>query len=183
MHRSATSLVAKGLYYNIFMGDTLLAKDETQPYGYYEDTDFVKLNDEILDKAGGSWSNPPSHEAIQAQAPVFESRIKDLISKKEIRAEVYAKSRKLKEACWGWKDPRTTLTVDLYMPHVKSPHIIACFRDPKEVAISLVKRNCDWDKLSEEAQSQQINLQMPLIQCYHERLLRFLYRNNNIKLV
>jgi hypothetical protein len=177
MHRSATSLAAKGLYYNIFMGDNFLSKDESQPYGYYEDTDFVHLNDEILEKAGGSWSNPPSHEAILAQALPFEDKIKDLISKKEIKAEKYAQQRKLIEPCWGWKDPRTTLTIELYMPHVKSPHILACFRNPKDIAISLCKRNCKWDELSEESQSALIELQMPLIKCYNERLVNFIQKH------
>ena len=39
---------------------------------------------------------------------------------------------------YGWKDPRTTLTIRLYLPYLENPHFISCFREPDEVAKSLV---------------------------------------------
>ena len=61
MHRSATSLLARGLHMSdIVMGERLLGKSESNKYGHWEDVDFVELNESILHSAGGTWDNPPS---------------------------------------------------------------------------------------------------------------------------
>ncbi len=71
-----------------------------------EDDDFKTLNKRILKAAGGDAYNIPSHEAIMAVEDRFEDDIKATIEKH--RGEM-----------WGWKDPRTVFTLDLYLPHIK----------------------------------------------------------------
>jgi len=161
MHRSATSLVAKGLYHCMFMGRNILAANDHNPFGYYEDADFVTLNDNILKAALGSWNNPPTVQAILDVAPSFAKEIKDLIAKKEEDAKIWVKSRPnkhlYKEPLWGWKDPRTVLTIQAYMPYLSSPHFVCLFRNPKEVAKSL-------------GYGDDINL----VKIYNERILEFI---------
>ena len=49
MHRSRTSWIAKTLHENgISMGHHLLPADRNNEHGYYEDTEIVKANAEIL---------------------------------------------------------------------------------------------------------------------------------------
>ena len=129
MHRSATSLVAGGLNkFGVNMGSNFIKSDRGNPMGYWENKKFRILNGEILHRAGGSWDNPPPRDKILALKNEFAPRIKDLIKESEL-------------PLWGWKDPRTILTIELYLPYLKNPHFICCFRDPMEVAKSLQRRN------------------------------------------
>ena len=66
MHRSATSLVAKGLNNVIYLGedDDMLPPQEDNPEGFYENNKFIDLNNEIISAAGGNWLEPPSEKAI-----------------------------------------------------------------------------------------------------------------------
>ena len=128
MHRSATSLTAAGLAYaKIDMGSGYRPIND-QPNGNWEDLDFYALNVKILKKAGGSWHEPPTREKILA-----------VNIDKEIKTLVESKNKK--NILWGWKDPRTALTIELYLHHLINPHYICNFRDPKEVAKSLQNRN------------------------------------------
>lgn len=130
MHRSATSLVAQGLHRcDIFMGEKLLGPHESNPYGHWEDVSFIGVNDKILQTAGGAWDNPPQETAIIEAGKELAEPIRRLIERKE------------KEPFWGWKDPRTTLTIKCFLPYLTNPHFICCFRDPVDVAKSLAKRD------------------------------------------
>jgi glycosyltransferase involved in cell wall biosynthesis len=136
MHRSATSLVAKSLNHEIFMGDNLLKHEAIDnPQGHYEDKDFIKLNDEILQAAGGSWFQPPPKEKILG----VEQRLKD--QAQILIALKINKALQEDYSFWGWKDPRTTFTLPIYLPHLPQPHFTFVARHPTEVAQSLVKRN------------------------------------------
>jgi len=155
MHRSSTSLVAKGLAGEIDMGIDW-ANNPLQSDGrcrYFEDFRFNRLNDAILAAAGGDWINVPPEEAILAQREAFAGPIRQLV-------EEASKGREL----WGWKDPRTVLTIRLFLPYLVNPHYICCFRDPAEVGKSLERRGD-----MEAAQGIQ------LAKTYNERLLRFLF--------
>ena len=130
MHRSATSLAAQGAAKaGVHMGSVLLGEDESNEYGHFEDVDFININDQILKLAGGSWDNPPPESKIIEVGKADEAGIRDFIRVKE------------KEPFWGWKDPRTVLTIRCYMPFLKNPHFITCYRKPQDVAGSLYKRD------------------------------------------
>lgn len=134
MHRSATSLIAKGLQESgVDMGVRHINKNKHNPHGHYENYSFINLNDHILKVAGGSWDKPPSEAAITALAG--DHRITETI---KCGIKLYSEGREL----WGWKDPRTCLTIRLFEPYLVNPHYIFCFRQPEDVAISLEKRGC-----------------------------------------
>ena len=132
MHRSATSLVAKGLDNVIYLGDQsdMLDPQKDNTEGFYENTKFIELNDKILNAGGGNWLEPPSEKSILSLKGRFDSEIKELIDSFNSKGQI-----------WGWKDPRTSLTIRLFHPFLTNPHYIACFRNPLEVAKSLNKRN------------------------------------------
>jgi len=151
MHRSGTSLIAKALENEIHMGDDFLAGNIFNPKGYFENKEFVQLNDRILGAAGGSWENPPSEKSILSVGFRYQNEIKSIINKHS------------NHDMWGWKDPRTTLTIKLYLPYLSNPHFIACFRDPREVVKSLANRG-DLNELEATL----------LVEEYNSRLLNFL---------
>lgn len=152
MHRSATSLVAKGISTIIHVGDQLIPPSPSQPEGHYENIKFVNLNDEILKEAGGSWDKPPCEEAILATKALFQDKIQRLLAQESEGKEL-----------WGWKDPRTILTIKLYLPYIESPHIICCFRDIDEVAKSLSIREGFSESFCKD-----------LANIYNRRLVKFL---------
>jgi len=130
MHRSFTSLVAGGLWVNgTDMGRTMIGPGKGNKLGHFENAEFVRLNDELLREAGGAWNKPPPEDKIMAAGKTMEKRIKKTIRTAE-RAPI-----------WGWKDPRTTLTLPAYLPHVKKPILVPCFRQPDDVARSLQRRD------------------------------------------
>ena len=137
MHRSATSMVARALHTckEVDMGDYLLGSMSSNPKGHFEDRLFLSLNSDILHAAGGDWDDPPSCEKIAQQADQFSKRIKTAIRGSMKRAEEKG------YPAWGWKDPRTILTIDLYMPYLDNPQFIITLRNPHDIAKSLQERD------------------------------------------
>ena len=127
MHRSATSLVAKGLSTIVHLGkdEEMLPPQADNPDGFYENMRFMDLNNRILASAGGSWLEPPDEDKILAVKDDFKAEIIELVN--EHNHYDY----------WGWKDPRTSLTIRLFHDYLTNPHYIACYRNPVEVANSL----------------------------------------------
>lgn len=156
MHRSATSLAAKGLCDSgVNMGEDMLGPSGSNRFGHYENRRFVQLNEVILARASGSWDRPPSHDQITAAGAALASRIEQTVKMESAGHEL-----------WGFKDPRTTLTIECYWPYLENPHLIICFRNPVQVAASLQKR--DGFGLAKG---------MGLATEYNKRLLDFLQRH------
>jgi len=130
MHRSGSSLLASILLsLGVHMGESLLMRGKNQPYGHWEDRDFLRLNEAILRAAGGRWNRPPSHGTILKVRAQVSTQIKNLIEKKNKRKR------------WGWKDPRTSLTISLFQPYLVSPRYIRIIRQKAQVLQSLQDRH------------------------------------------
>lgn len=129
MHRSATSLVAKGLSgQGIRMG-------ESGPH--YEDIGMLRLNDEILRRARGSWDSPPLERDILRAGLELRHRIKDAVESRRGDAVKALPGSPL----WGWKDPRTCLTIGCFVKYLNNPFFVVTLRNPIEVAASLARRD------------------------------------------
>jgi hypothetical protein len=128
MHRSGTSMTSAILEKSgINMGGEKLGAAATNPIGHFEDRMFLNLNQKILNDAGGSWDNPPSKDSILNLKNKYEKEIRELVSNKNEN--------------WGWKEPRTSLTIDLYYPYLSNVYFVYCKRNEDDVAASLKKRN------------------------------------------
>lgn len=141
MHRSGTSLTAGTLHHaGILMGTerTFYPPPSAQnPRGFFEHIRFRRLNDRILERSGyrvKSWST----EFPQSLAP----GIRNLI---EMHALItyYAAT----EDQWGFKDPRSCLTLDLWLRAfqrlglLSRVRIVVVERDLDEIVQSLMNRN------------------------------------------
>jgi len=143
-HRSASSLVAKALHEaGVHMGDDLLSGLPDNPEGHFEDMDFLKKNVEIL--GGNIWDD--------VDRPLIPSDTESLIRHKD------------NKPLWGWKDPRTTMTIEKYYDHLDDPVIVALFRKPEHVAKSMAKRG----DISEEKA-------LALAKAYNRKIIDFLSR-------
>jgi hypothetical protein len=135
MHRSTTSLVARTLNREVHMGNHLLVGCKDNPKGHYENVDILRLNDKILKDAGGGWCNPPPKEQILESAKKYEDDMKRIVE-----CEI-STAREKNMVSWGFKDPRTVLTIEAWYPHLPSPQFVVCYRTPMDVAKSLHERN------------------------------------------
>jgi hypothetical protein len=132
MHRSGTSLVSRMLnLLGVHLGPypSVSGGGDDNPKGYWEHFAVGRLNDEILARFGGRWDEPPEFPPEWSRDP----RLGDLREKaRRIMAEDFAA-----EALWGWKDPRTCLTMPFWQDLVGSMRYVVCMRNPWAVIASL----------------------------------------------
>lgn len=140
-HRSGSSLVANVLQQlGVKMGDKFPRTNQYNPRGYWEDVDFIRMNVRLLKRAGGKWSNPPTEDRILAAGQFYETQITELLTRKMER------SRSVKGGRWGWKDPRTCLTILIYHRILTetlhaNPSYIVVQRNQQAVINSLIRRH------------------------------------------
>ncbi len=134
MHRSGTSLVMHLLSIcGVHLGskDDLMSPTEDNLDGYWENWRFVKVNHGIIAKLGGSWDNPPAS-------------LEDLATTKRLKTLRAEAGKLLREfdgcSLWGWKDPRTSLSLSFWKNLIPSLKVVVCLRNPWEVGLSLRRR-------------------------------------------
>lgn len=99
MHRSGTSLVTRGVNaLGVYLGDRLMLPNATNPTGFWEDLEFVALNDKILAALGFTWDSVSMLDVGRlsaAEMSCFKREAVDIV-----------RSR-FESPLWGFKDPRT----------------------------------------------------------------------------
>lgn len=138
MHRSGTSMVARMIHTcGVYFGpERILAQSlPDNERGFWENVDFVTLNDALLQELGGTWDAPPPLTGTwnNARLGPLRDRALDLISRLS----------GLKQ--WGWKDPRTSLTLPFWKQLIPKLKMVICLRNPLEVVQSLVRRGSSAD--------------------------------------
>jgi hypothetical protein len=136
MHRSGTSLLTRILnLLGVYLGpiDHLLAAAPDNPTGFWEHRQLLEVNEAILGRFGGGADDPPDFPAGWAAAPALE----------DLRQQARAVVRQDfgTAAPWGWKDPRTCLTLPFWTHLLPPMRFVVCLRDPYEVVQSLGRRN------------------------------------------
>lgn len=141
MHRSGTSLVASALAAaGIDMGGRLLAGDEQNPPGYFEDLDVLELDRRLLgaasppgDPGHADWGWTESERLdLPAVAKAHRGEARALI------AERAAGGRP-----WGFKDPRAALLLDFWLSVAPDARFVLPYRLPWQVADSLQRLGAD----------------------------------------
>ena len=138
MHRSGTSLTASMLErLGVDVGTDLLPADRSNVRGYYEDRVFLEFQRGLLRRAtprdtpgwrdwGWTEREVLDEDTIAAGAP-------------DARRLVAERAAALGERPWGWKDPRTTLLLDLWDRILDDAHYVCVYRAPWEVLDSIVR--------------------------------------------
>jgi hypothetical protein len=100
--------------------------------GYFEHRGFVALNDDVLAAVGGAWDRPP-----EIWLPWERRRLRPL----KARAHALVAGMEMESrGVWGWKDPRTCLTLPLWLRVVPDLRVVAVVRRASAVAKSLEVR-------------------------------------------
>jgi len=136
MHRSGTSMITRLLHVcGLHLGDEdqMLGPQADNPRGFWENRQFVLLNDAILSYLGGGWDLPPvisdPEQTWQQVLALFGDEAADLVAGMPA------------DRTWGWKDPRTSLTLPFWYRLLPGLHTVVCVRHPRAVAASLQRRN------------------------------------------
>jgi len=151
MHRSGTTMLSKILeQLGVFMG---WRKEENN-----EAIFFLKFNDWILKQANATWDNPYNYTLAgedfkNLMAELADKYIKSIRRLEYLGFKKFLKYKNLKELDfpWGWKDPRNTFTIDIWLKVFPDAKIIHIYRNPIDVAESLRNRalkyrnNFRWD--------------------------------------
>jgi hypothetical protein len=126
MHRSGTSCLTG----SIEQAGVELGKVSRQApnnlKGNRENHTIYLLNNELLAANGGSWKNPPKQLVWND----------DLRQKRDVIIEQYNQLDKR----WGFKDPRTVLTLPFWLEALPDMEFVGTFRNPISVAQSLKAR-------------------------------------------
>lgn len=121
--RSGTSAVAQLLHEaGLSVGHDLIAPDEHNTQGYFEERMLIMINDAILKAAGvGEWFTTATRQQIRDAATQYADYMRDLV----------------KTATPAWKDPRLSWTLEPWLEMLpERPRIIVCLRSPAEVVAS-----------------------------------------------
>lgn len=145
MHRSGTSSLAGSLEEaGLHLGE-VVTRAQHNLKGNRESLAVRELNDRLLEHNGGAWDHPPDALAWDDD---FRTQ----------RAAVIAAHAA--DWRWGFKDPRTLLTLAFWQEGLPDLALVGTFRHPRAVAASLQRR----DGLA-------ISAGLRLWQAYNERLV------------
>jgi hypothetical protein len=136
MHRSGTSMVAGLLKLcGLALGDDedLVPATDDNRKGHWEHKEFVRLNTAMLALAGGAAEDPPMLPEGWFEQIELEP-LRDQAKRSVVR--IFGE-----RTDWGWKDPRTALTVPFWRTVVPGLRFVICIRNPLDSAASLAKRN------------------------------------------
>lgn len=129
MHRSGTSCLAGSLQQRgLFLGEVY----ESRPYnrkGNRENQQVMDLNDAVLAASGGAWDRPPAQLRWDAAAASGRDA---LVASLQAAAG---------DGAWGFKDPRSLLTLPFWRERIGDARLVGTFRHPVQVARSLTARD------------------------------------------
>lgn len=136
MHRSGTSALAGMLHHNgIVMGEDIdfyPPPMKENPKGFFENVRFRRANDQMLAEYGYRVKSfNPIVPAVKSTRSHIRAIMKQLVDEYDKRYTV-----------WGWKDPRTCLTLAVWMDIIRQKDVkilIPC-RAPRDVARSMIAR-------------------------------------------
>ena len=126
MHRSGTSVLAGSLQKaGLFLGAHFV-RNRHNLRGNRENPQVLELHEELLAENRGSWDHPPKEVRWASE---HLDRARELVAQNADQGR------------WGFKDPRTLLTLSGWKRVAKKVELAGTFRHPLAVAISLKSRN------------------------------------------
>ncbi len=136
MHRSGTSAITSLLEpIGVHLGTLADLRDDAagDAHGYWEHRGLKAVSEDLLHRLGADWHRPPLLTDGWQNAATFD----DLRAHARRVVAAHASGHPL----WGWKDPRTSLTLPFWKPLLPDVRYVVCLRHPTEAARSLEVRD------------------------------------------
>ena len=136
MHRSGTSAITSLLEpLGVYLGTAEDLRDDTagDPHGYWEHRGLKAVSEDLLHRFGADWHRPPSDVVGWHE----DASLDDLRAHARQVVAAHAADHPL----WGWKDPRTSITLPFWKPLLPDVGYLLCLRHPLEAARSLQTRD------------------------------------------
>ncbi|MGB8965177.1 MAG: DUF5069 domain-containing protein [Candidatus Cybelea sp.] len=138
MHRSGTSVVARGLQcLGVSLGDRLMVPQPDNPKGFFEDQDLVDIDDAVLQQLGAAWDDPPPF-CEKTLGAIAAGRL-GATARQSLSSKVSAGTP------FAFKDPRLSVLLPFWAPVFQSLQLEVSYavvlRNPLSVAASLRQRN------------------------------------------
>ena len=139
MHRSGTSVIARGLQVvGVNLGDRLMpAVVDINEKGFWEDLDIVHFNDTLLESCGRIWDSLDALQPVDVEALCEKGFL--------IRAIELLRKKMAGHARFGFKDPRTVKMLPFWTRVFDAGkfdvRFVLAIRNPLSVIKSLGKRD------------------------------------------
>lgn len=179
-HRSGTSWLTQAMHRaGIHMG---AERDHNE-----EALHFLSLNQQTLAASGCSWDKPCTPKQEHWPAIDRHELLKIHFQNHQRRQLIW---RVLSgNAAWGWKDPRNTFTLPLWLKHYPKARIIHLIRNQDQVVDSLMRRESKpnevrstvqrnkqaaehlWNIYTSKAKEYRSQLNAQYIEVHYEKLL------------
>lgn len=143
MHRSGTSMLTGALHQlGLELGESLLEATPDNPNCYWENSFFVQTNAELLRTMNCDEDGFGAYKQLTALPKLCERIIVENHKLAEIRTFIEST---FSRPFWGWKDPRTVLTFDVWQRVLanlgfRDVRPVILVRHPTGVVQSLVRR-------------------------------------------
>jgi len=112
MHRSGSSMLTRALnLLGLDLGQPLLDPTPDNPLGYWENTFFVRTNVELLRTMNCQEDGFAAPQELARVPPLCDQVIIEDDKRAEVRDFM---DTTFQSPAWGWKDPRTVLTWELW---------------------------------------------------------------------
>lgn len=145
VHRSGTSLTTNWLSEcGLTLGQDLLEGRFDNPNGFFEDTDFVSFHQELLSDNGLRIASMVKEGTVLKVSPQRVEQAKKLLEKFN------------NERILSWKDPRTTMFLDLWSSLIPDLKILMVYRHYSNVTDSLMRRGKKHFKSFPKKQASQV---------------------------
>ncbi len=134
MHRSGTSMIARLLNLSgVYLGpeSDLISPAADNPEGFWENKNFLDIDEEILTRLGGSWDAVP----VLNEGWQESNQLLDLKTRAQALIGQFSEYKN-----WGWKDPRSSITLPFWQDLIPDLKVVVCLRNPLEVAQSFYRR-------------------------------------------
>src|SRR5688572_27012894 len=136
MHRSGTSVLTRILEQSgVFFGSKRDENDEA--------VFFQSLNIWMLSQLSASWDSPYNARFLDEQRKQHMVRVAEMHFRGIHRIDFLGRTRFFKyrdirklDLRWGWKDPRNTFTLPVWLSFFPRAKIIHIYRNPIDVAQS-----------------------------------------------
>jgi hypothetical protein len=131
--RSGSSLTSRLLNISgLYLGpaEEMMAASDANETGFWEHLGIYNINLRILELFGGNWEVPPILPAGWTTSDAIQPLRHDAMALVESMNG---------QAPWGWKEPRTTITLPFWKSLIPDLRVIVCLRNPLDVYSSLIR--------------------------------------------